>query len=190
MTSYDWQDIRERAERAFNGELPNPILENEIIAIFERHPEAVIKLIPDVAKDLNAGTIRKGWAILRARLSNTEPSRNVTVQGAGREDAEKRARSWIHNAGVHYDRSEEVTDALFGDFGVIRDHHTPELQAELLLLWHKRRPAGTAVETAELERADKWKTWHAAENERLHHTKAALAGTTYGSTHNEPGAAT
>jgi hypothetical protein len=58
MTELTWQIVRDRAIRAFNGELPNPTTEQDVIEAFEQNPQAVLRALSDVTESVAAGKAR------------------------------------------------------------------------------------------------------------------------------------
>ena len=76
--SYTWSSVREDAVARF-GETPGVRLEAEVVDAFERSPAVVLAEIERVADDLGARRIRTGWGILRSRLVDAGPVRDVTV---------------------------------------------------------------------------------------------------------------
>ncbi len=172
----DWAELRTHANELFH-ETPNPITEQTIIDAYQLHPDAVEKAINAVAIDVQAGTIRSGWGVLRKRAETirqppTNPTRTSSIS---REKSIMRAEQWIRAAGIHYDRESELQLELFGSTGVLRPYAQIDLEPapetdnarwqlgqprgdqtlidRITTLWHQHRPEGEAIEADVLERA-------------------------------------
>jgi hypothetical protein len=156
MTHPDWASLRTHLITAY-GEPPHPITEGEIIAAYELHPQALEKAANQIAVDHKNGTIRSGWAVLRSRTSQlTTPQANPTRSSSvDREKALARAQQWTRNAGLHYDRWEEVSAELYGERGLLHTH--PETISSINELWLEQRPKGEAIEADAHARAEAWK---------------------------------
>lgn len=155
-----WSTIRATAIEKFNGELPGPDAEAPIIAVFELAPQTVVRSIDEVATKLQAGEIRSGWAILRARLEGAgEPVRDVTVKGPNlRAKKISQAEQWLRTCGIHFDRESELEDELFGDRGLLRPWADDiALRGQMLTAWRELRPRGEQLEQDTDERAEHWK---------------------------------
>lgn len=157
VETYTWSEARDKAIELF-GETPNPGTEQEIIHAFEEHPRMVITTIEAVAERKRAGKVRSGWAILRSEVQRFGQSEDIVVTDESeRTRAIARGEQWIRNAGIHFDRQEEVADELFGDFGFMRRWAEDDLvRQRLLTLWSKERPRGEKVEVEAEERARAW----------------------------------
>lgn len=72
------------------------------------------------------------------------------------------AETWIRNAG-HYEPSEQaLLDALFGEHGRLKTWADDQaLRDRMVKLWEAEHPRGVAADTAQLERAQRWKAQHA-----------------------------
>lgn len=153
MNSVRWSDVRADAVRYFNGELPRAELEQSVMDIFEQQPQVVIAALERVAARFSAGKIRSGWAIWKMELENASAPADVEVDLGDRDRAIRCAELWLHNAGLHFDREEEIEDELFGDWGVLRPWRDEEaLRERLLSQWRAReRPRGVQIETESAE---------------------------------------
>jgi len=146
MTAFDWVTLRERAFELF-AETPSPSLEAEILGTFQTRPALVATTIEGVGREVAAGRVRSGWAILGARLRNASEAPSVVAFDTGdRERRVARASRWIETAGVHFDRETELLDELFDGYGGDRELpllHTwrdeQELREEMLKLWRDLR---------------------------------------------------
>ncbi len=149
MTEYHWSEIRDHAIELF-GEAPSAQLEADVLEEFERRPAFVAQAIDRIGAKVAAGKVRSGWAILRKELYDTPTTPNiVATDEAERTKRIDKAKQWIDNAGLHYDRADHVLADLFGDEyakGPLTNYDTPELRAELAAYWHNARPRGEQAE--------------------------------------------
>jgi hypothetical protein len=159
VTRYEWREVRERAVRLFGGDVPHPQVEADVLEVFERSPALVVAAIEHVGRQVAAGTVRSGWAVLRAHLARSSTAGAVVADDEReREQQVAAAERWLRNAGVMLDRESEVDEALFGEHGRLRAWAGGEqLRERLLELWHAERPRGEQVERDELERAARWR---------------------------------
>jgi hypothetical protein len=119
VITYDWITIRTDAIHRFGGETPGAQVEAEIIRAFEHHPTRVLEAINQIGRAYTQGTVRSGWAVLRAQLARAQP--DATAEDTTeRENAVRRAEQWIRTAGIHYDRHREITRELYGPNGRLR----------------------------------------------------------------------
>lgn len=179
----DWANLRARAIDAFDGELPNAQTEQTIIDAYEQHPEAVKKTLAQVATDYAKGTIRTGWGVTKNRAERilAPPSNPSAKTGIDRERTIARAEAWVKTTGVHFDRTDELLEDLFGDRGPLHDYAqiertetgrntdghpiyalTPaagdtELTERMCHLWAEHRHKGLEIERDAEQRAEKWK---------------------------------
>ena len=148
MDQVQWSQIRDEACDRF-GETPGAQLEQDVLEEFERRPGFVVTAIANIADKVAAGKVRSGWAVLRTQLrASTSPDVTVTDEAA-RTKAIDRAKTWIRNAGLHYDRQDHVLADLFGDDyakGPLTAYDTPQLRNELADYWHTHRPRGEQAE--------------------------------------------
>jgi hypothetical protein len=84
--TWSWPDVRDAVERF--GEVPGARLEAEIIDAFEVSPRRVVEEIDAVARDLASGRVGSGWGVLRARVEDAGPVRDVVVG----DESEKQRR--------------------------------------------------------------------------------------------------
>jgi hypothetical protein len=174
----DWAELRTHYIHSY-GDTPRPETEAKIIAAYELHPAQVEKALAAAATDLEAGTIRSGWAIVAKRCEalTSPPSNPSRAGGATREKAIARAEQWMRNAGCHYPTADEailhLCESASGDRGVTLHEYaqaelhndgpaTParlELTGDMLLiqrirqLYDQERPRGIKVEAEAEERA-------------------------------------
>ena len=178
----DWAELRTHYLEAF-GDTPRAETEQRIINAYELHPAQVEKALAAAAVDLQAGTIRSGWAIVAKRCETlTHPPSNPTrAGGATREKALARADQWLHNAGCYHDETEAIlhlcdTNGLLSSYAqaeLINDGPgTParlQTTGDPTVIAHIRaqhtleRPRGLAADTAAEARAEQWKTQRAKE---------------------------
>lgn len=150
----DWQTLRNQFMRTIGGDPPGAQLEEDLIAAYTDHPEPVERSFEKIALAFKAGKIHSPWGALKAEVAKAvDAARNPThSKGATREKAIARAEQWIRNAGLHYDRWEEIQDELFGDRGTLRQHDTPQLRERIQTLWHELRPLGIQTEQEAIDR--------------------------------------
>ena len=151
MTDLAWSTIRNDTIDRFQGQTPRPDDEAPIIDVFEVHPQLVLRAIDETADALNTGKITWAWSILRSRLERgTEALREATVDtGSERQKRIRNAKTWINNAGLHYEHEHHVEAELFGDDysrGPLTDYDDPKLRAELIAYWREQRPRGEQAE--------------------------------------------
>jgi hypothetical protein len=154
----DWQTLRNQFMRDIGGDPPGAQLEDELIAAYHDHPEAVERSIEKITLAHKAGKIRSPWGALKTEVAKAlDAARNPTHNtGASRNKAIARAEQWLRTAGLHYDRETEIHDELFGDRGILRDHHTPQVEERLTALWRELRPLGEQVEREAEERGARY----------------------------------
>ena len=76
MSHPDWASLRDHYIVVY-GDTPRPETEQRIIHAYELHPTQVEKALAAAAVDLEAGTIRSGWAIVAKRCEAlTSPPSN------------------------------------------------------------------------------------------------------------------
>lgn len=156
--SLDWPTVRARIIDAFDGELPGATLETTIVDLYQAHPQAVIDAYPGIATQLAAGKLNSGWAVLKkAAVERATRQTNPTVT---REKLIRNADQWLRNAGLMYDRWDEVHDELFGDQGRLRTIKTDKLVERYHDAWQTVRPDGLATELEHEQRLATWKTQH------------------------------
>jgi hypothetical protein len=165
MTTYNWEETYNHACQTF-GQRPRAEDEQTVLDVFERNPRLVTNSIDEIAANLqtNGGQIRWGWSALAKRIQHA-PARNVTVTDTNdKEAATAAAERWIANAGIHYDRWEEVRDELFGDFSFSGRHTLKPWRNDETLVdrirrsWETHRPTGEQLETDATTRGKKWRT--------------------------------
>jgi hypothetical protein len=158
----NWQELRDHAIDLF-GETPHPLTEQEIIAAYELHPDAVENVIQTTGVDVKAGRVRSGWGITRSRAATiaAPPSNPDRPTGIGHGKMIARAEQRIRTTGPHINRESEMLDDLFGDRGMFKDHKPDELTTKrLMALWHEQQPIGAALEAEAEERARAWVKAH------------------------------
>jgi len=151
MTELVWSAIRADTIDRFHGQTPRAEDEAPIIDLFEAHPQLVLNAIDETATALDEGKITWAWSILRTRLERGQQAvREATANtGSSKAKAVERAKQWIENAGLHFDREDHVGAELFGDEyarGPLTSFDTPELRAELAAYWQSQRPRGVQAE--------------------------------------------
>lgn len=148
MTQITWAAVRQTAAERY-GSLPRAEDEQVIIDVFEIMPSVVLQAIDQVHDAWKAGKVTWPWAALAGRLTKGASAvRDATVNtGTGKARAAARTEQWIRVTGIHYDRSSEIDDELFGDQGRLRTHvEDDDLRRRLLELWEHERPRGEQVE--------------------------------------------
>jgi hypothetical protein len=155
--TFDWQTEYARALNLYGGDTPSATLEQDLLEAFQQHPQAVTNAITKIGKAYAAGKIHSPWGALKAEIPK-QIARDVQVgDGTERTSAIACAEQWMRNAGLHYDRWPEIKAELY-ERGPLQ--HWPKDQAleqRMHDLWDTLRPAGIAVEAAELARATAWK---------------------------------
>jgi hypothetical protein len=152
MTDLNWVAVRTDTIDRFQGQTPRPEDEAPIIDVFEQHPALVLRAIDETAQALAASKITWAWSVLKARLERgTTALREATVDtGSERTRRIRKAKLFIENAGLHYDRQEHIEAELFGDDyarGPLTDYRDdPKLKAELIDHWRQQRPRGIQAE--------------------------------------------
>jgi hypothetical protein len=170
----DWAELRTHYLQAF-GDTPRAETESRIIAAYELHPAQVERALAAAAVDLEAGTIRSGWAIVAKRCETlTSPPSNPSRAGsATREKAIARAEQWMRNAGCHYPSADETILELC-DGGLLSAYAQAELHNDgpstparlettgdqqllqrIRELYDQERPRGLKAEADAEERARK-----------------------------------
>ena len=117
LFSVDWPSVRAQAVQSFGEVPPHPEVEDEIIAVFEKNPQLVMKMISEVAAKVATGKIRSGWRILRKEVTEIEAARS-TVEVRLDDPRDKlvaQARRWLATAGASIPSIEEFNAQLFGD---------------------------------------------------------------------------
>jgi hypothetical protein len=158
VTAYVWREVRERAVRLF-GELPHAQTEADALEVFEREPATVAAAVEHIGRQVAAGSVRSGWAVLRAHLRSSAAAGEVVADDARELERELAlAEAWVRNAGVHFDRELEVDEALFDERGRLHAWAGDELVRERLLeLWRAERPRCERAERDELKDAARWR---------------------------------
>jgi hypothetical protein len=151
MTELAWTATRTDTIDRFNGQTPRPEDETLIIDVFEQHPQLVLRAIDETASALAENKITWAWSVLRSRLERgSQALREATVNtGSEKQRRITRAKQWIDNAGIHYDRWSHVHAELFGDSprGRLLDYRDDDhLQGELHAYWNEQRPRGEQAE--------------------------------------------
>src|SRR6185312_3978224 len=156
MTETYWATIREKAVQDFGGQTPRAQDEDRIIDHFEQHPTIVIQAITEMA---GATKVTYKWSALLARLDKQPSERNPVVQtGNDRTEMIRRADNWMRQAGLHFDRWDEIHDELFGDRGYLHQWRGEQILVDRYQsAWETIRPIGQQLDDDEIERAEKWK---------------------------------
>ena len=159
----DWQTVRNRFMRATGGDPPGAHLEDDIIAAFAQHPDAVVKSMEKIVLGYKAGRIRSPWGALKHEVAKAaDAANNPTVDRAHtRANAIQRAEQWMRTAGLHHDRESELIDELYGERGRLRDH--PETQERMLALWNELRPLGEEADQDAIDRGLRYQQQRAAQ---------------------------
>ena len=203
----DWAELRMFLIEAFNGTIPTPQAETDIIAAYELHPGTLEKIAVDIAGQYaSGGDITSPWGLLhyKAGKINTPPSNPSRPSSVTREKALARADQWIHNAGCHHDETEAIlhlcdTNGLLSSYAqaeLVNDGPgTParlEVTGDQTVIAHIRaqhtleRPRGIAADTAAEARAEAWKTQRAKEPPRTKSTSPNSAPATPASQKSSP----
>jgi hypothetical protein len=164
-----WETIRAQTIELFAGQTPRAEDETRIIPLWQRSPATYTTTAQNVAHALHAGTITWGWSALAARLerAHTPAARATAATGPDRERRIQRAEQWIHAAGIHYDRADEVWDELA--HGLLKPYaDDAHLEQHIRSLWADLRPIGEAVEQEAEDRAARYRQHH-------HHTTTTHA---------------
>lgn len=163
MTTHTWADTRARATELFNGETPRAQLEQDIVNVFSNQPALVIAAVEQVGARYANGSVRSGWAVLRAHIvSAAAPTSSVTATDTSeREKRIAQAEQWLRACGPHYDRESEAEDELFGDRGLLKPWADDEaLKARMLSAWREQRPRGEQIEREQAEADERWAASH------------------------------
>lgn len=165
----DWQTLRNQFMRTIGGDPPGARLEDELIAAYREHPDAVERSFEKIALGFKAGKIRSPWGALKAEVAKaTEAARNPHHdRGATREKAIARAEQRIRNELLHYDRLEEVLDELFGERGRLKAHRSDDLEQRMTDMWHELRPIGQATEHQAIQRGLRYQAQPPLEGHRI-----------------------
>ncbi len=149
MTEYRWSTTLDRGIDLF-GETPGQQLEAELLTAFQQQPARIHSTIESVGAQILAGAnIRNGWAIVRKRIRDAPE--DVVVQDSTQTERKiVNARRWLHNAGCYVDMEADVMDELFGQQGMLRDHDSEQLRAEMAEAWRQERKRGVAAEAEHL----------------------------------------
>jgi hypothetical protein len=159
VSEYLWTDVRLRAIELFhNG--PSAAFEQRVLDVFREHPALVVEAIEHVGRRFASGQVRSPWVILAKHVEEAmRPLEDVHVSDQRDQvKAISRAEQWMRAAGKHFDREDEILDALFGDFGRLKTWRDDEpLRQQMVKLWHEVRPEGELIEAQAIERAEHWK---------------------------------
>lgn len=178
-----WSEVRSQSIERFRGQTPRAQDEEIILEVFERAPVIVLQAIDEIA----VADVKWCWSALAARLMRGSGGRDVSVDvGPSREKLIASAEQFIRNAGLHFDREEELVDELFGDRGRLRMWAGDSVLVERMsALWRQHRPDGERVEAEAVERGETFVRQRAERVERerlttieqrLEAAKAKLAG--------------
>jgi hypothetical protein len=149
--TFDWPTLRARAIESFGSNFPLADQEQIVIDAFTAHPRAVAAAIDKLGESYKQGRVRVPWAVLKKEAEGilAEPTAITATDTSERERTIKCARIWLTNAGIHFDREDEVREELLrgpSDFarGSLQQFaDDPALMEELLDMWRAKR-AGAA----------------------------------------------
>lgn len=142
----EWEDLLPDIAESFGGTFPHPDAHERIKAAYLRAPKSVLRQIDRVTAEYHEGGVRSPWGMLHHRVKDIQQDTERAEKVVSRDKALERAEQWIRNAGLMYDRQEEILDELFGAQGMMRTHDTPDARLHLLLLWRELRPTGELIE--------------------------------------------
>src|SRR5215471_7930908 len=168
MTELAWHTVRNQTIELFDGQTPRAQDEQVCIDVFQALPSLLITARDETAELVASGKVRYGWSFLAARLTRgATPLEDPTVDtGSVRAGKVAGAERWIKNAGLHFDRQEDVEDELFGRNGTLADYASDAaLRGRLLELWIKQRrevEERQATETPEGEHVHRELQWRKA----------------------------
>lgn len=145
MTSYDWAAERAKAIAAFSDQ-PHAQTEQDVLEVFQHSPVLVIEQIESVGKEVQRGSVRSGWAVLRARLLSVERANVIVSDAPSRDKRLANAERWMRSAGLHIESEDELVDELFGERGKLRAWS--ELKPQMLALWAEQRVIGVQIDQA------------------------------------------
>lgn len=169
MTTLDWPTFCADTIKLFRGDRPNQQQEDDVLAVWTANPQGVALERDRVADGLARGDIHNPWHILRVRAmqSSTWQPQQAVASAPMEDDRSKaieRADRWMRNAGLHFDRIEEVLDELFVSGGPDRGgpllaawKGDAALEQHVVKLWEDLRPAGVRTEREAERRAENWK---------------------------------
>lgn len=151
--TYDWPILRQRAIEAFGGDYPRGEQEQTVIDALTEDPRGLAAAIDKIGDGFRQGRIRVPWAVLKKEAEGilAEPADITATDTSERERTIRCARVWLANAGVHFDREDEVRAELLrgpGDLGrwSLQDFaDDPALMEELLDLWRAKRGAAAPL---------------------------------------------
>jgi hypothetical protein len=139
--TYEWPTLRQTAIEAFGGDYPRGEQEQAVIDAFTEHPRALALAIEKVGDGFKQGRIRVPWAVLKKEAERilTEPDTLIATDTSRREKAIECGRRWIVNAGLYFDREEEVREELFERRSLRVFADDTALVEEMLDLWRAKR---------------------------------------------------
>ena len=141
VTSYSWNQTRQKAIKAFQDELPTAQCEEDCRVAFREHAAAVNRLVDEIGEQVALGKVRSGWAVLRHRLTQPTPDDFEVRDTTERDTRVGMAEAMIRNTGAHYPTEEEMSDALFGYTGPVRAYRQDHvLRDRLLERWRELQP--------------------------------------------------
>ena len=138
--TYDWPTLRERAIEAFGGDYPIGVQEQMVIDAFSEHPRSVAAAIDKVGEGYKQGRVRVPWAVMKKEAEGmlAAPVAITATDTSERERAIECARKWLANAGVHFDREEEVREELFERSSLRHFADDQSLVEEMLDMWRAK----------------------------------------------------
>jgi hypothetical protein len=151
MTEYTWAQVRNHAIELF-GETPGTELEADLLKHFGDQPAHFANLVDTIGKQVSAGKVRSGFAVLRTQLDKPPPNVRAT-------DDQERIRqirlveTWLNHTGGYIDHQDELIDEVFGPRGRLYlwdDDQT--LRDRIIAHWLEQRPRFVQTEQDAEER--------------------------------------
>lgn len=142
-----WEQARRAIVSGFGDELPIDSTEAAVLAAWRQQPDVVEAAAQRIAGLKTEGSVRSGWAVLRAELDNL-PARapETTADAQTRRDAAvDRADAWLRTVGAHVPSEGELLDELFGPRGLLRAWDCAELRERMLDRWRATQPQEAAA---------------------------------------------
>jgi hypothetical protein len=159
VTDIAWADALNRGIELF-GDAPSGGLESDLIQQFKTRPDLFLEKMEELGRKVRDGTVRSGWAVLRTSLRGVDPA--VVDDGGIRTKRERAARALIRNAGLYYEKPDQIIDELFEGDGLLAQWRSDvALQAEMVAYWQELRPLGIQAEAESLAYQQKVYNGHA-----------------------------
>lgn len=146
-----WGDARESIEHSFAGQVPYDEHDEQLVMnAWQRNPHRVMAEVERLAAKQQRGEITFPWRV----LSKIAPSIISRVDQNARADvdaekarAQRRSLSWVRNAGLHFDRWQDVFDEVFGERGNLRLWREDEAVVQAVRdCWEEVRPEGVRLQ--------------------------------------------